>query len=361
MAYTTIDDPTIYFNIKLYTGNGTAIGSGGQAITGVGFQPDWVWVKSRSLVDSHQLYDVVRGGTKGLRSNTNAAEGTNTEFLSTFDSDGFTVGNNSKVNQNSETYVAWNWKAGGSASSNSNGSITTSVSASTDAGFSIVSWTGNGTDGASIGHGLVNPNLCIIKRRDASGHGWFTGGYPNTSLFSNDGDHLNLESINALSNSSTKEIDLSTDSGTTCTFVDAGNDINLNGGSFIGYFFKNIKGYSKVGSYVGNGTDGNGTYIYCGFRPAYILIKSTASSTNWPIIDNKRPGYNPANQPNNAMFANTDSAASSSPTRTIDLNSQGFKIRGNNNDLNASGNTFLFYAVAESPFVNSNGIPTNAR
>ena len=356
MAYTTIDDPTIYFNTKLYTGNGSS-----QSITGVGFQPDWVWIRQRNEVRAHSIFDSVRGVQIQLKSNDADAETTASSFLTAFGTDGFTYGSSDNGNKSGGSYVSWNWKAGGSASSNSNGSITTSVSASTDAGFSIVSWTGNGTDGASIGHGLVNPNLCIIKRRDGSGHSWFTGGHPNTSLFANDGDHLNLDSINGLSNSSTKEIDLSTDSGTTCTFVDAGNDINLSGGSFIGYFFKSIKGYSKIGSYTGNGNDGDGTHIYCGFRPAYILIKSTASSTNWPIIDNKRPGYNPANAAGNVMFANTNSAESTSATRIIDLNSQGFKIRGNNNDINANGNTFLFYAVAESPFVNSNSVPNNAK
>ena len=228
MAYTTIDKPDLYFNTVLWTGNGTS-----QSITGVNFQPDLVWLKSRSIVESHGLFDVIRGAGERLISNNIDAEATKTSVHSSFDSDGFSVGGSAQSNQSSATYCAWNWKAGGSASSNTNGSITTSVSASTDAGFSIVSWTGNGVDGASIGHGLVNPNLSIIKRRDASGHGWNVNGHPNTALFVNDGDTLNLQSTAALSNSATKEIDLSTDSGTTCTFVDAGNDINLNGGSFI--------------------------------------------------------------------------------------------------------------------------------
>ena len=357
MAYTTIDDPTIYFNTKLFTGNNSANNS----ITGVGFQPDFIWFKNRDAANNHCLVDSVRG-RKALNSDLSSAETTlnaDKDFQS-FDSDGFTVDvveQFNSFNKSGDSIVTWNWKAGGSASSNSNGSITTSVSANTTAGFSIVSWTGNGTDGASIGHGLVNPNLCIIKRRDASGHSWFTGGYPNTSLFANDGDHLNLDSTGALSNSSTKEIDLSTNSGTTCTFVDSGNDININGGTFIGYFFKNIKGYSKVGSYTGNGTNNNGSFFYCGFSPSVVIIKASSSSRNWVILDNKRLGYNDKNY---RLFPNLTNAEDTT-SGIIDFTANGFKLMSNNNTVNESGVTYIVMAFAESPFVNSNGVPTNAR
>ena len=355
MAYTTIDDPTIYFNTKLFTGNNSANNS----ITGVGFQPDFIWFKNRDAANNHCLVDSVRG-RKALNSDLSSAETTlnaDKDFQS-FDSDGFTVDvveQFNSFNKSGDSIVTWNWKAGGSASSNSNGSITTSVSANTTAGFSIVSWTGNGTDGASIGHGLVNPNLCIIKRRDASGHSWFTGGYPNTSLFANDGDHLNLDSTGALSNSSTKEIDLSTNSGTTCTFVDSGNDININGGTFIGYFFKNIKGYSKVGSYTGNG-NADGTFIYTGFRPAFVLQKKTSGTSNWVIYDNKRDTSNVVTQELKPDVSNAESSFTN-----IDILSNGFKQRANYAYTNNSGGTYIYLAFAESPFVNSNGVPNNAR
>src|SRR5210317_635413 len=235
MAYTTIKKPSDYFNTLLHTGDGTD----GRGITGVGFQPDLTWFKSRSAAYESQVYDIIRGATKKITTTDSGAEGTQANGLQSFDSDGFTVGNANATNVNSVTYASWNWLASNTTASNTDGSITSTVSANTTSGFSIVSWTGNGVDGASIGHGLVNPNLSIIKRRDASGHSWNVNGHPNTALFVNDGDTLNLDNTNALSNSATKEIDLSTDSGTTCTFVDSGNDININGGSFIGYFFKN--------------------------------------------------------------------------------------------------------------------------
>ena len=354
MAYTTIDDPTIYFNTVLYTGNGSS-----QSITGVGFQPDWVWIKQRNEARSHSIFDVIRGVQVQLKSNDGDAETTASSFLTAFGTDGFTYGSSDNGNKSSSTYVSWNWKAGGSASSNTDGSITTSVSANTTAGFSIVSWTGNGTDGASIGHGLVNPNLSIIKRRDGSGHSWNVNGHPNTALFANDGDTLNLDNTNALSNSSTKEIDLSTDSGTTCTFVDAGNDINLNSGTFIGYFFKNIKGYSQVGSYTGNG-NADGPFIYTGFKPAWLLLTNSggAGGYNWYIMDNKRDTYNPLGD---LLLANTNDSTNTVSSERFDLLSNGFKVRRNDGGSNTSGGTYFYYAVAESPFVNSNGVPTNAR
>ena len=351
MAYTTIDDPTIFFNTVLFTGTA----SGNKAVTGVGFQPDFVWTKNRVDAYGHNLYDSVRGTGKYLQSNSTSAESSSATSMISFDSDGFTVGTGDNVQYSSNNGVSWNWKAGGSASSNSDGSITSSVSASTTAGFSIVSWTGNGTDGASIGHGLINPNLSIIKRRDASGHSWNVNGHPNTALFANDGDTLNLDNTNALSNSSTKEIDLSTDSGTTCTFVDSGNDININGGTFIGYFFKNIKGYSKVGSYTGNG-NADGTFVYTGFKPAMVIMKNTEESRNWSIYDNKRNSFNVVNSllaPNSSVAEDTGNP--------LDFLSNGFKLRDGSTTFNGSGDFHIYMAFAESPFVNSNGIPNNAR
>jgi hypothetical protein len=219
-----------------------------------------------------------------------------------------------------------------------------------------VSWTGNGVDGASIGHGLVNPNLSIIKRRDASGHSWNVNGHPNTALFVNDGDTLNLDNTNALSNSATKEIDLSTDSGTTCTFVDSGNDININGGSFIGYFFKNIKGYSKIGSYTGNGST-DGTFVYTGFKPAFVIIKDVSGARSWIMLDNKRNTFNVAN---NRLFPDSTDAQNTT-VDALDFLSNGFKIRSTNTSVNVSGNTYIYMCFAESPFTTSTGIPTTAR
>ena len=355
MAYTTIDDPTIYFNTVLYSGTGS-----NQSVTGTGFTADWIWLKERNGTDYHFVNDSVRGkGSNNhylnLHPNATSAESDQTTGVNAINSNGFDITYRGELNESGKNYVAWNWKAGGSASSNSNGSITTSVSANTTAGFSIVSWTGNGTDGASIGHGLINPNLSIIKRRDASGHGWNVNGHPNTALFANDGDTLNLDTTAALSNSSTKEIDLSTDSGTTCTFVDSGNDININGGTFIGYFFKNIKGYSKVGSYTGNGSS-DGTFIYTGFRPAFVLQKKTSGTSNWVIYDNKRDTSNVVTQELKPDVSNAEASYTN-----IDILSNGFKQRSNYAYTNNSGGTYIYLAFAESPFTNSNSIPNNAR
>ena len=355
MAYTTIDDPTIYFNTVLYSGTGS-----NQSVTGTGFTADWIWLKERNGTDYHFVNDSVRGkGSNNhylnLHPNATSTESDQTTGVNAINSNGFDITYRGELNESGKNYVAWNWKAGGSASSNSNGSITTSVSANTTAGFSIVSWTGNGTDGASIGHGLINPNLSIIKRRDASGHGWNVNGHPNTALFANDGDTLNLDTTAALSNSSTKEIDLSTDSGTTCTFVDSGNDININGGTFIGYFFKNIKGYSKVGSYTGNGSS-DGTFIYTGFRPAFVLQKKTSGTSNWVIYDNKRDTSNVVTQELKPDVSNAEASYTN-----IDILSNGFKQRSNYAYTNNSGGTYIYLAFAEAPFTNSNGIPNNAR
>ena len=364
MAYTTIDNPELYFQNKAYTGDG----SSNQAITFDGsenMKPDWVWIKTRGAAHQHTLIDSTRGVNKALLSNSSNSEDTDDQYgwLSSFNTNGFTTqdgsaANHWNVNKSGNTYISWNWVAnGGTTSSNSNGSITSTVQANTTAGFSIVSYTGNGTDGASIGHGLTNPNLCIIKRRDASGHSWFTSGYPNTALFANDGDHLNLDSTGALSNSSTKEIDLSTDSGTTCTFVDAGNDINLSGGSFIGYFFKNIKGYSLIGSYKGNG-NADGTFVYTGFRPAWVMSKRTDSSDGWRMKDAERSSFNPTQH---RLLANASDAEVEASSQDTDFLSNGFKIRNSDSGYNTSGATYFFIAFAESPFVNSNGVPNNAR
>ena len=345
MAYTTIDNSELYFQAKPYTGN-----SGTQSITLDGSEnmaPDWVWIKSVAQVNNHTIFDSVRGATKRLRSNQTNAENTSSGVTS-FDTNGFSVGSDSATS--SGTMVSWCWRAGGSASSNSNGSITSSVSAGSTQGFSIVAYQGTGSD-ANVGHGLSSaPELIITKSRGST-----TDWKVHTSAIDGSWDVGTLNSTSAFGNSSY------TAPTNSIFYVGSGSPTNASGINYISYHFHSVKGYSLISSYKGNGNDGDGSHIHCGFRPAYILIKSTASSTNYPIIDNKRPGYNPANAPGNVLFANTSSAASSSATRIIDLNSQGFKIRGNNNDLNASGNTFLFYAVAESPFVNSNGVPNNAK
>jgi hypothetical protein len=343
MAYTTIDDPTIYFNTLLYTGNSTA-----RSLTGVGFQPDWVWIKSRSNTYHHELYDVARGVQKGLNSNRTNAEETRSG-LTSFDSDGFSIGTAGRENNNGDTKVAWNWKAGGSASSNSNGSITSTVSANTTAGFSIVSYTGAGGS-SNVGHGLgVAPNFIIAKNRDSGSLSWFV---------SNDAigwtKRLKLDGTNT---AATNVAFGDTDPDSTKFYLQD-NNLNTSGQDHIAYCFAEKKGYSKFGSYTGNG-NADGTFVYTGFSPAWVMIKNTEGTDNWNIYDNKRLGYNT----NYSFLIANESNAENTTTSTanLDILSNGFKVRASTGHLNTSGDKYIYMAFAESPLVNSNGIPTNAR
>ena len=333
MAYTTIDKPSDYFNTVLYSGNGTAIGSGGQAITGVGFAPDWTWIKERSSTSPHKLLDTVRGATKELESSATSAEATTAESLASFDSDGFTVGSNGAVNENSQTYASWNWLAGGTASSNSDGSITSSVSANTTAGFSICSWTGNS---GTIGHGLgVKPAVIWIKSRQTANnwvviHKGLTGGMDTNVLI--------LTGTDAESSGGSGMAE-PTSSVFTITSGLASND------NQIGYVFAEKKGYSKFGSYTGN-ANADGSYIHLGFRPAWLLIKRSSATQSWILYDNKRSSFNTTND---LLFANTSGVESADNSVGIDFLSNGFKCRSADDSINSG--TYIYMAFAEAPFV----------
>ena len=350
MAYTTINKHTAHFNTKLYTGTGSE-----NAITGVGFQPDWVWIKERNGTNDQTLFDSVRGATKRLRANATEAEDTQANQLKSFDSDGFTLGSLSAVNSNGQNYVSWNWLAGGSASSNSDGSITSSVSASTISGFSIVSWTGTGST-ATLGHGLgVTPQMIIVKKRDTSGTDWITFGSVLGGTVGS--EFIKLNFVNA------KTTGLNTSwfnqTAPTSSVFTVGTQSDLNGSSatYIAYCFVEKKGYSKIGSFIGNG-DNDGPFVYTGFRPAWIISKRTDNSSGgeWNILDNKRDTFNVADA---KLEANNSDAEESD--EMYDILSNGFKITKGDGNINASGGTYIFMAFAESPFVNSNGVPTNAR
>jgi hypothetical protein len=336
MAYTTIDDPTIYFNTVTYSGDGNST----QAITGVGHQPDWVWIKSRSNTENHMLSDAVRGSTKRLRSDTtNAEDDLGSNGIQSFNADGFTAGDGDAMNASGQTYVAWNWKAGGTASSNTDGSITSSVSANTTAGFSIVSYTGNGTDGATIGHGLdTAPDVLLLKDRDNT-RNWrvLHTGYGDASkdclLNSNAAIATRADDFNSTYPSS--------------TLITLGGDAAVNGNTtkYIIYAFSSVKGYSKHGSYTGNG-NADGTFVYTGFKPAFVMVKVASGTTgNWQIQDSKRDGFNE----NKRILANVNEAEKTS--QMWDQLSNGFKIRVTSGDVNGSGNSYIYMAFAESPFV----------
>ena len=348
MAYTDIDDPSLHFNTVLYTGNG-----GTNAITGVGFQPDWVSIKRRSGSASNGgVFDVLRGVTKLLSTSLNDAEDTRADSLTAFGTDGFTLGGDTGnyVNTNSETFVSWNWKAGGSGSSNSDGDITSSVSANTTAGFSIMTYTGTGSNN-TVGHGLNSaPTFTIIRRRD-SNRNWFVSIVPYTG----DTGYLYLHTTTAGGSSGQSFFTARPTNSVMNLGTD--QDANISSGSYIAYNFHDVQGYSKFGSYTGNG-NADGTFVYTGFRPAWVMIKRTDSTGDWHIQDNKRDTFNPVDT---SLFANTSDADTTSSSYYTDFLSNGFKLRGTTTARNGSGNSYIYMAFAEAPFTNSSGVPCNAR
>ena len=341
MAYTTINKSTDHFNTKLYTGNGST-----QSITGVGFQPDWTWIKDRSAAQNHMLFDAVRGVTKWLESNGTAAEQTYAPTLTAFDSDGFSLGNSGDVNGNSATFASWNWKANGAGSTNYNGSINSTVSANTTAGFSIVSYTGTGSN-ATVGHGLSQePDILIIKNRSVSNR-WVV----YTKLIDGTFDFLQLNTSDAKTNSSVTPF-------TSSVFSVINNaDSGTSGNNYIAYAFHSVKAYSKMGIYTGNG-NADGTFIYTGFKPAWVLIKAIERSAKWFLWDNKRE---PFNLMDSVMVPSTSEAENTDPSFYMDFLSNGFKLRNNFGDLNASGEKFIYMAFASAPLVGTNNIPATAR
>ena len=345
MAYTTIDNPFKFFNTKLYTGTDTS-----QSLTGVGFQPDWTWIKCRSNGNSNFpniLSDAVRGVNKILRSDTTDTEVSDYSqgYVSAFNSDGFTVTAQDGVSGIGRTYVAWNWLAGNSTSSNGDGSITSTVSANTTAGFSIVSYTGTGAN-ATVGHGLgVKPDMIINKTRDSTAQMWSVY---HSSLGAT--KHLGLDRTNAEDTGSAYYQDTEPTSSVFSVGSEAAT--NYSSAALIAYCFAEKKGYSKFGSYTGNG-DADGTFVYTGFKPAWIMIKRTDSAGyDWLTYDNKRQvSFNVIDdflKPNL-----NDAETTGNANQSLDFLSNGIKFRGNGASSNGSGATYIYMAFAEAPFVTS--------
>ena len=344
MAYTTIKKPSDYFNTV--TGNGST-----NAQTGVGFQPDFTWIKSRSNAENHNLFDAVRGATKRIRSNGAEAEDTRTTSLTAFDSDGFTLGSGSQVNTSGWTFASWNWLGANGTSANTDGSISSTVSASTTSGFSIVSYTGTGSL-ATVGHGLgVAPAMIIMKNRSTT-NGWevYHQSLGNTK-------YMQLHTTSAEGTSATRWNNTSPTS--TVFTVNTEGGVNSSGGNLIAYCFAEKTGYSKFGSYTGNG-NADGTFVYTGFKPAWVLIKhasgGTAGGESWNLQDVKRSTYNPSII---SLFPNTSDADNSTTNNSLDILSNGFKVRTVDNRLNNSGATYIYMAFAEEPLVGDN--PATAR
>jgi len=337
-----INKPSEYFNTKLYTGTGAE-----NAITGVGFQPDLTWIKRREL-NGHRLFDSVRGATKYIETDSTDAEVTDAQELKSFDSDGFTLGTALKVNASGGTYASWNWLADNtSGSSNTDGSITSTVSANTTSGFSVVKWTGTGSgqSNVTIGHGLnATPKVIIFKQLDTGG--WIVY---HEVLGSN-----NFLTLNA------------TDASTSATGICNPNSTNIvlptsylgtnSTAGMIAYCFAEKKSFSKFGSYTGNGST-DGVFCYTGMKPAWVLVKKTSATDNWILLDNKR---DTAPNPHKlALFPNTADAESGD--YLTDFLSNGFKIRSATGSLNTSSASYIYMAFAEEPLVGTNNIPATAR
>ena len=354
MAYTTVDDGSEYFTTTLYTGNESTNAITNSANAG-DFQPDWVWLKSRNSATHHRLYASSRGALKNILSSAANTEATTANSLTSFDSNGFTLGSDDNSNQNTKTFVAWQWKAnGGTTSSNGDGNITSTVQANTTAGFSIVLFTGNATAGQTVGHGLgVKPEIIFAKNR-SNGNNWNVYAEPVDNTGNN---YLSLNGTVG------KESDFNmwNDTAPTSSVITLGDRNETNGSShnMVFYCFHSVKGYSKIGSYTGNG-NADGTFVYTGFKPAWIMLKRTDSSNNWNIFDSKR---DVDNQVGNVLYANLTSAeeADASHSSANDFLSNGFKLKETGNAVNGSGATYIYMAFAEHPFVSSEGVPVTAR
>ncbi len=344
-VYTTVNDPSTFFQAMAYSGNGSNL-----SVTNDGnanLQPDFVWIKRRDGSGNHALTDSTRGGTNQLRSNTDAGQSQYGNVNMSFNSDGFSS-SGSTLNDSGQTYIGWQWKAnGGTTSSNASGSINSTVQANTAAGFSIVSYVGNAVNGASVGHGLTAvPQMIIFKRTDGS-RNWMvyhqaTG--PTKALF------LDLTAA-----TDTDSVYFSNTAPTSGIFyLGTNNKGNGDGTAYIAYCFAEKQGYSKFGSYTGNG-NADGAFIYTGFKPAFILVKRSSAVQSWVLWDNKRDGFN---QTNKSLSADESSGEE---TRSVDILSNGFKQRQNNTATNASGSTYIYMAFAANPFVTSDGVPTTAK
>jgi len=348
MAYTNIDDPSAYFQTALYTGNATD----NRAITYDGnsdMQPDFLWFKTRSTTENHALIDSTRGITKHLRANTTSDEKTKTTLLKSFDSNGFTLGIDSLTNSNGNTLVSWGWKAnGGTTSTDTTSSITSTVQVNSDAGFSVVTYTGDGTTTGGFGHGLgVAPKVVFVKRRNAAAN-WCVY---HESIGA--GFYLQLDTTAAQQSGPWQNLAPSS----TTFVVYGGGLVNGNGDTYVAYCFAEKQGYSKFGKYVGNGSQ-DGTMVYTGFKPAFVIMKRTDNAGAWHVFDNKRSGYNYAND---VLQADATAAELSGQTyQFVDLLSNGFKVRRATYGPNVSGGTYIYIAFAENPFV-AGGIPTTAR
>ncbi len=351
MAYTTVDKSGSHFKSKLYTGTGSS-----QSITGIGFQPDFVWIKGNNFDDNHGLYDVVRGVEKRIVSNNNGAEEDRPAGLTAFGADGFTVNTANGENKSGAPLISWSWKAGQSqGSSNTDGSInTTYTSANTTAGISIIKYNGNGSAGATIGHGLgVAPKCVMIKRTDTTSN-WIFGTHAmgfTKFLYLNvtDTEMTNSGPFNNTAPSS------------SVITLGTWNDVNNSSGTYICYAFAEKTGFSKAGIFDGY-NDNDGPFVFTGFRPSFIMMKGKGIARNWTIWDNARDIDNPHWNyiyPN-LSSAGTTTADGANGSYAIDFLSNGFKVRNTDDKFNGSGQGYVYLAFGQS-LVGTNDVPNTAR
>ena len=342
-----VPDGRVAMAATTYTGTGATLAVS-NAVNSVSFQPDFVWMKGRSGATDHALYDSVRGTTLDLVSNSTAAETTQTTGLTTFGAAGFTVGALAKVNTSAATYVGWQWNAGGTTVTNGVGTISSQVRANTDAGFSVVTYTGNGTGGATIGHGLgVTPGLVIVKNRS------IVIDWPvyHSSIASGSTMWLNLTTAQTPIVASTNNGGVGAVSATTFTCTNGivnSSSVNGSGNNIVAYCWAPVAGYSAFGSYTGNGS-ADGPFIYTGFRPRFILIKVSSTTGNWRILDTAR---SPSNVESLELYPSLANAESS--FAILDGLSNGFKIRNSDVNYNNSGSTYIYAAFAENPLKYAN-------
>ena len=357
MAYTTIDDPSAFFQTLLWTGDDSS-----RSLTNTGnsnLQPDWIWTTSRSNGYNNGMFDSSRGANKELTSNTNNAEATLTTGVSAFNSNGFSF-SGAAYNTNGYTFVGWQWKAnGGTTSSNSDGDITATVQANTTAGFSIVTYTGNGNGSdQTVGHGLgAECKLVFQKMRTDAGQSWRVF---HESVSQSGGGNLFLNSNGSLDTGDPARIkSTNTSTFTLLAYTSPYNGVNASGKEYVAYCFAEKKGYSKIGSFTGNG-NADGAFVYTGFKPAWLMIKNIGASGtgyHWYIWDNKRDTINVMD---NTLHADENNAENTFD-QDIDFLSNGFKLRGSGVGMNPNSHDAVYFAFAEHPFVSSKGVPVTAR
>ena len=348
MAYTTIDDPSVYFQIKLYTAAGAYTFDGNSDM-----QPDWMWIKELNGTNEHNLFDSVRGVTNGIESSTNAAQFDRNTTLTAFGSDGFTVGNNGGTGQNGGNYVGWGWKVNGSGSENTVGDLTvTALSVNQTAGISIGKitdgFTSTSSNSETVGHGLgAIPQVIIVKNTEATGD-WqvYHAGIGNTKK-------IRLNSTGAGADSTLFD----NTTPTSSVWSVRGGDF-ATGEDVVFYAFAEKQGYSKFGNYLGTaGNNGDAPFIYTGFKPSWFMVKNASATSAWEIYDSKSLGYN---DQNHQLRANANDALSA-VSDYVDFVSNGIKIRHNSTGINEDGDNFIYMAFAENPFVTSTGVPATAR